>query len=614
MPAPKCQFPIAKIILIFVLILVVNFLIENEDEHDDEHDCNTLDFGLWALDFNLRAMSQMLKSSGAMAGATLLSRLLGMVREMVYSRFMGVGWVTDAFLLAFQIPNLFRRLLGEGALTAAFIPIFKEKEKIHGEEEMWRAANAVISGLVVVATLIVALGIFGISLALPLVKNAKPLAVVTPIVSSASPAEPLHLDYDGHYKTKSEIKWERTVLMLQLLRVMFPYLLLVCMAAAFIGMLNARGHFFIPAMGATMLNVVMIASVFWLAPRFGVALPKGQKLPAQIFALAFGVLAAGVAQAAFQLPTLRRDGFRYRWVSPWKNETVRLVVMRMIPATIGVAAFQINVTVVQILSFWVGTGIVSSFGYAVRLMELPQGLFGISLATYLLPTLSGLALEKKFPEFRSTLRSGLGTLFFLNLIASVLLVALAEPIVRLLFEGGKFDAAATHEASIALMCLAPGLVAFSTVNILARAFFALGDTKTPMKISIFCLALNLIIAVALVEQFRQGGLGVANTLTSICNVGLLLFALKKKLGKLEMESLRKTLLPLAFAGIVAGAIAWFGWHYLEKQFGHETIALKIGAVFVPAITAGLIYGILALAFKVPAAKEMLDFALAKFKR
>jgi putative peptidoglycan lipid II flippase len=196
---------------------------------------------------------------------------------------------------------------------------------------------------------------------------------------------------------------------------------------------------------------------------------------------------------------------------------------------------------VQILSFWVGTGIVSSFGFAVRLMELPQGLFGISLATFLLPTLSGLAAEKNYSEFRATLRTGLSLLFFLNLIASVLLVTLAEPIVRLLFEGGKFDETATREASFALVCLAPGLVAFSSVNILARAFYALGDTKTPMNISIFCLGLNLILAAVLVFPLRQGGLGIANTLTSIGNVSLLFFALRKKMGKLGMESLESWL-------------------------------------------------------------------------
>ena len=223
----------------------------------------------------------MLKASGAMAAATLTSRVLGMVREMVYYHFMGIGWVNDAFQYAFTIPNLFRRLLGEGALTAAFIPIFKEKEKRHGEAEMWRAANAVISGLIIAASVVIAVVMIGISVALA-----------------------------AHHFSESR------ELTLRLLRVMFPYMLLVCIAAAMMGMLNARGHFFIPAMGATMLNVVMIASVYFLAPHMGTTLAE------QVFALAIGVLAAGVAQAAFQVPTLWRDGFRYRWVSPWNNETV----------------------------------------------------------------------------------------------------------------------------------------------------------------------------------------------------------------------------------------------------------------------------------------------------
>jgi len=515
----------------------------------------------------------MLKSSGSMAAATLTSRLLGMVREMVYAQFMGDGWVAGAFQLAFMIPNLFRRLLGEGALTAAFIPIFKEKEKTHGEIEMWRAANAVISGLVVAACVIIGLAMLGVSIAL------------------------------GVHEFEPQ-----TELMLQLLRVMFPYMLLVCLAAAFMGMLNARGHFFIPAMGATMLNVVMIASVLWLAPHLG------HKLDEQIFALAIGVLAAGVAQAAFQLPTLWHDGFRYRWVSPWRDETVGRVVRQMVPGTIGVAAFQINVLLTQTIAFWVSPQIVASFNYAVRLMELPQGMFGISLATYLLPTLSGLAAEKKYGEFRTTLRHGMGTLVFFNLIAAILLVVLAEPIVRLLFEHGAFTADSTHRATLALVCLAPGLVAFSTVNILARAFYALGDTKTPMKISLVSLALNLLLAALLVEPLRQGGLGIANTTTSICNLWLLIYALRKKLGKLEMESLRATLLPLALAGAVAGLMAWQGWRWWESGPGHGTIGLKIGAVFVPAGVAGLVYWLMALAFKIPAAKEMTDLLSQRFKK
>jgi putative peptidoglycan lipid II flippase len=368
-------------------------------------------------------------------------------------------------------------------------------------------------------------------------------------------------------------------------------------------------------MGATMLNVVMIASVYWLAPKFGVGLPKEQKLPVQIFALAYGVLAAGVAQAVFQLPTLWRDGFRYRWVSPWKNETVRRVVRQMVPGTIGVAAFQINVALVQLVALFVGTGIVSSFNGAVRLMELPQGMFGVSLATFLLPTLSGLAADKNYPEFRATLHHGLASLMFLNLIASVLLVVLAEPIVRLLFEhGDKFTAGSTARVSFALICLAPGLVAFSTANILARAFYALGDTKTPMQISLVCLAINFIAACLLMPLLREGGPGIANTFTSAINVSLLLFALRKKLARLEMEPLRQTLRTLTLAALLAGVIAWGGWQWWEKSIGHAGLVLKIGEVFVPAGIAGMVYWLMALAFKIPAAKEMTEFALAKFKR
>jgi putative peptidoglycan lipid II flippase len=523
----------------------------------------------------------MLKSSGAMAAATLTSRVLGMVREMAYMAFMNVGWVNDAFQYAFTIPNLFRRLLGEGALTAAFIPIFKEKEKIHGEVEMWRAANAVISGLVVTATVIIALVMAAISVALS-----------------------VH-QFPG-----------KTELMLQLLRVMFPYMLLVCLAAAMMGMLNARGHFFIPAMGATMLNVVMIASVYWLAPKFGVGLPPDEKLPVQIFALAYGVLAAGVAQAAFQMPTLWKDGFRYRWVSPWRDETVRLVVIRMIPGTIGLAAFQINVALVQLIGFFVATGVVSSFNGAVRLMELPQGMFGISLATYLLPTLSGLAAEKKYPEFRATLRHGLSTLIFVNLISSVLLVTLAQPIVRLIYEHGRFTETSMLRVAGALEYLAPGLVMFSTVNILARAFYALGDTRTPMKISMACLALNLAIAIILLVPLHEEECGpaLANTITSLVNVALLLFALRKKLGKLEMAAVRTNTLQLVGLAILAGIIALAGWKFWEEKLGHATIALKIGAVFAPAITAAILYWVAALALKIPAAAEIFEFAVARFKR
>ncbi len=521
-------------------------------------------------------MSQMLKSSGAMGAATLSSRVLGMVREIVYARFMGDGWVAGAFMLAFTIPNLFRRLLGEGALTAAFIPLFKEKEKTASAAEMWRAANALISGLIASAAGIIALVVLGVSVAL----------------------------WVGRFGGQ-------TRLMLELLRVMFPYMLLVCLAAVFVGMLNARGHFFIPAMGTTMLNVVMIASVLLLAPRWGTTLPQ------QIFALAAGVLVAGVAQAAFQLPTLHREGFRFRWVSPWRDETVQHVVKKMVPGTIGVAAFQINVLLTQGIAFAFDTQsapIVAPFNYAVRLMELPQGVFGISLATYLLPTLAGLAAEKKFPEFRATLTQGLGYLTYVNLLAAVLLIVLAEPIVRLLFERGAFTFDSTQRAALALACLAPGLVAFSMVNILARAFYALGDVQTPMKISVVCLGLNIVFPFWLVQIYRQGGLGLANTMSAAFNVYLLGHALRRKLPQLDLAELRRGVLAMLPAVALAGLVAWAGGWLWERLAGHETLARRIGAVFVPMTASALAYFGATWWARIAQAREVLGLVLRRFDR
>lgn len=520
-------------------------------------------------------MSQMLKSSGAMAAATMTSRVLGLVREVVYASFMGTGPVASAFKLAFMVPNLFRRLLGEGALTAAFIPIFKHKEVKEGEAEMWRAANAVVSGLLVAAGAVTVLALLGITGALAVVG-------FTP----------------------------ETTLMLQLLRFMFPYMLLVCLAAVFIGMANARGHFFVPALGSVMLNVVMIASVLLLAPHMGVSLEQ------QIFGLAIGVLVAGFVQMVFQLPSLHGEGYRFQWVSPWNDPTVREVVKKMIPGSIGVAAFQINVLVTGCYVYLVDPTktINATFDVAVRLMELPQGIFGISLATFLLPALSGLAAEKKYPEFRGMLNMGLNYITFTNLIAAAVSFALAEPIVRLLFEHGKFDAEATRRVALTLMCFAPGLVLFSINNILARAFFALNDTTTPMKISVFCLLLNLGFAMVLVHRYREAGLAIANTCSAVFNTGLLLYALRRKLARLDFVGLQRNMFILLAAAIAAGVAAYGLFRWWDGLRGHDTLLPRLGGVFIPMAVAGLIYWALALSANVPAARDVMQLLRRKLKR
>ena len=536
-------------------------------------------------------MSQLLKSSGAMGVATLISRLLGLVREQVYAYFMGTTAVAGAFKLAFQIPNLFRRLLGEGVLTAAFVPLFKETEKQEGESAMWHSANAVLSGLVMATSAIVVVVMLGVSAVLWFSQVRYSQGGV-----AVFPPWPI------------PILSGQTRLMLELLRLMFPYLVLVCLAALCMGMLNARGHFFIPAMGATTLNLVMIASVFLLAPRFG------HRLEDQVFALAVGVLLAGLAQFLFQLPVLFREGFRFRWVSPRGNDTVREVVRRMIPGTVGVAAFQFNVLLVQSFSYFIDGSIVASFDAAVRLMEFPQGVVGISVATYLLSALSGLAAEKNYVAFRSSLLEGLGHLVFVNLLAAVLLFVLAEPIVRLLFERGAFDRVSTRMVAQTVMTLAPGLVAFSAVNILARAFYALGDTQTPMKISVACLLTNLVLSLWLVSGLRQAGLGAANTITSFLNVWLLSRALRKKLSRLDYSPLLSVLVSSVGAAVAAGVVAWTAHWAWDRQFGHATLIRRVVEVFGPMLLAGTVYVGLGWWLKLSPARDLIGMVTRRFHR
>jgi len=246
---------------------------------------------------------------------------------------------------------------------------------------------------------------------------------------------------------------------------------------------------------------------------------------------------------------------------------------------------------------------VAAFNYAVRLMEFPQGIFGISLATFLLPTLSGLAAEKDYPQFRATLREGMGHLIFLNLLAATVLLTVSEPTVRLLFQRGRFDPESTAQVSRALACLAPGLLAFSLVNIVARAFFALGDTTTPMRISVFCLAVNLVFTVIFLLGLGLGaaGLGVANSMSSTINLGLLLYALRRKLGRLELTEWFRSLSILPGAALLAGLVAWVAVHAWEVRLGHETLALRAGETFCPMVLAALVYAGVSLWGRVPAA-------------
>lgn len=518
-------------------------------------------------------MSKLLKSSGAVAVATMLSRILGFLRESAYSGFFGDTPVASAFYLAFTVPNLLRRLLGEGALTAVFVPIFTQKERAEGREATWHGAAAVISALVVVCTVLVVAG----------------MLVCTVLVEF----------------TPMELRRE---LMLRLLRWMLPYAVFICTAAVFVGMLNAHGQYFLPALGAATMNVVMIASVYWLAPLFG------SNLDQQVFGLAIGVVIGGAAQAAFQVPALLKEGFRFRWVTPWKDPTVRETVRRLLPATLGVAAYQVNVVATAFIADGQADYVVASFNYAVRLLELPQGVIGVSLATYLLTELSRLAADKKFPTFRSTLQNGLLHLVFINMLATVLLIALAEPIIRLLFQHGRFTELSTQRSTLALWGLAPGLVATSTNAILARAFYALDDTSTPMRIGVFCLMFNLVLVAVLAGPFLQLGLAVANSISALMNCALLLYAFRRKMPKFDLRELAGPVGKIAALAILAGALGWSGGRAWESWIGHAGKLRQIGAVFAPALLALAAYVSLGIALRMAPALELQSTLLRRLGR
>ena len=527
-------------------------------------------------------MADMLKSTGAMAGATLASRILGMVREICYARFMGDGLVAGAFVVAFMIPNLFRRLLGEGALMAAFIPVFKEQEKTAGEQAMWRTANALISGLIVALAIIVSIGLLGITAALEW----------------------------GDWTAK-------TTLMLELLRWVFPYLFFICLAAVAMGILNARGHFFLPALGALILNVVMITAVLVMGPTIHGKEKwwsgKTADLEQTIFVLAIAVLLAGGLQFLYQLPTLWREGFRPKWISPRADDSVRAVLKRLGPGVIGVAAFQINVLATYCIGFFVGgEHVVASYGYAVRLLELPQGLFAVSMATFLLPTLSGLAAEKKFADFRGQLDDAAQHLLFVSLPAAALLFVMAEPIVQLLFQYGAFTEAATERAAWALRCLAPALPGYSLVLILGRAFYALGEVKTPVRISVFCLGLNLVLALALVfqleENWHQCAFGVANAISSTVNAVWLWRALRRReeLAGVAALGIWRQIPLILFLTTLAAAAAWALLGALAPQAESPVLRQRLLAALAPLLAAGLVYGLLGWLAGVDSARAIVE--------
>jgi putative peptidoglycan lipid II flippase len=511
------------------------------------------------------------RSAGGVSLAVLASRILGLVREVVFTSLFGASRELDAFIAAFRIPNLFRDLFAEGALSAAFVSTFSQKLEREGEAAAWELANRVLNDLAIVVGATVVAGMI---------------------------AAPWIVDWIAPGFHDEPGKIELTITLTQIL---FPFLLLVAVAAVAMGVLNARSVFLVPASASSFFNLgsivggILLVAIF--APDYLATVssrfhsPTAAASPRAVTALeamAFGTLIGGALQLFVQLPALRRVGFRYRGIGGLHDPGVRQVLRLMGPATIGIAAVQINVVVNTYFASELGNGPVSWLSVAFRLMYLPIGMFGVALGTVALPTLARSAARRDFESFRASLREGLRLLCLLCLPAALGLALCAEPIIALIYQHGRFGAADTHAAAVALAAYALGLTGYAAIKILGPAFYALGDAQTPMRISAASVGVNLLcnwLAIR-VLGLGHGGLALSTSIVALCNSALLFVLLRRRIGGGALGlagDLRRIAAATAFMGLVCWL--WLAWMSGPVGFAHDfarvatTIPLGIASFY-----------------------------------
>ena len=496
------------------------------------------------------------RSAGLVGIATMASRVLGLLRDWVFLTTFGAGHVMDAYNVAFRLPNLVRDLFAEGAMSAAFIPTFTRELHGKGKEAAWELGRIVITGLIVVTGVIT---IAGILLAAPLTAWIAPEYAATP----------------G--------KLELTTTLTQ---VMFPFLVLIAVAVACMGMLNSLRSFFVPALAPAAFNVACIASAFLVVPL----------MPAlgwhAMVGLAIGTLLGGVAQVALQWPALRREGFRYWPQFGFGDPRFREIVRLMVPGTLGLAAAQINQLVNVYLATSEGEGAVTYLGFAFRLMYLPIGLFGVSIATAAIPGITRHAAAEDMEGVRQDVSQATRMMLMLNVPATFGLIVLAGPIIELIVEYRSITATDTLGMAASLMGYAPGLVGYSAVKIASPTFYALKDSRTPVTIGMICIVLNVVLNLLLVRtSLSYAGLALGTGIAALANALMLYWMLRRRLGGLDDRRVVTALLKVLVASAAMAAVAWGVEHQLALHWAGDEPwrrAVRVGAAI------GLALGTLAL--------------------
>lgn len=514
----------------------------------------------------------MLRSAGLVGSWTLLSRCLGLIRDVLMAGLFGTSLPMSAFVVAFMVPNLFRRLFGEGALSAAFIPVFVETRKREGDGEAWCLARRVFSLLTLILVGITAVGWVAAGVGLQGVPpDTKAYAI------------------------------------LSLLRIMLPYLVFICLAALSMGILNSFRHFAVPAATPVLLNVVWITALLTVVPRL-----SGDPFH-QIRAVAWAVVVAGVVQLGCQIPVLIRFGYRPGWSLSVHDAKVRRVIRLMGPAALGLAVTQINVVIDKLLAAWVAPWAPAALFYSERLVYLPLGIFATALGTVLLPALSGHVAEAREDRIPGAVNHALRNLLYVMTPAAVGLVVLAGPIVDLIFRWRQFDAASAAHTVIALQCYAPGLVMFSLVKVLVPVFYARQDTRTPVRVALAAVGLNLALNILFVmtwpHPYKHAGLALATVLASAFNGGVLALLVHRQCGSPGWRSIAASVLrSLACAGIMGASVAAIFPVALQGLvgLGLQGKAAQLPAVLTAIAVGALIYGTFSLLLRCPEPREILN--------
>jgi putative peptidoglycan lipid II flippase len=515
------------------------------------------------------------KAAGIVGLAVLCSRILGLIREQILAALFGGGRLMDAFTIAFRIPNLLRDLFAEGALSTSFITTFTKTIATDGDRAAWKLADKVATLTVIVLSSITIIGI-----------------ITAPwLVHVLAPG------FEG----------DKATLTISLTRIMYPFILLVSVAALVMGMLNAKGVFGVPAMASSFFNLGSIVSGvalgYWLDPNFG---------PRALTGTAIGTLIGGALQLGVQLPALRRIGYRFRVDFQWRDKGVKAILRLMGPSVIAASTTQVNVLINSIFASQLGDGPTFWLSAAFRLMQMPLGIFGVALGTVALPLLARMAATGNMISFRSELSRGMRLAFLMTIPSTIGLIMLAEPIMSVIYQHGKYDAFQAGEAAGALQFYAIGLSGYAALKILVNAFYALDRRKTPMLVSFSAVALNLVLNWFFTLQLGWGhrGLALSTACIATSNFLILYFLMRRHLSFMETGAMLALFGKLVVAGAALAGVCWLGGHFLLADWATQPFLPKLAYLLVTIAVAAGVFVLVAWALKIPELRDI----IAAFER